>query len=340
LKFIEDKHKIAILTILKDAREPIGSATIALKIQNFGYDLSSRTIRLYLQVMEEEGLVSSARRGREGGRTITLQGCEDIRGSKITNRIEYTSIKLEGLASQCTFDPFTRCGLGILNVSLIDKNHILFAIREMLPVFAVGLGMGEYVYLAFPGERIGNFYIPPEKVGIGTICSATLNGILLKSRIPTTSHFGGVMDISDGRPTRFVDVIYYDKTSLDPLEIFIKGGLTNVRNAARLKHGRIGAGFREIPSIAHQKTQTILNQLQEIGFGTGALLGRPNQKTLGVPVDEGRTALIINAGLNPIAAIEESGVATTNFAINTLFDFEKMLHYNEMLNYAYLQLDR
>jgi hypothetical protein len=40
LKEINPKQKVAILRILRDAREPIGSAIIAEEIKAYGFDLS------------------------------------------------------------------------------------------------------------------------------------------------------------------------------------------------------------------------------------------------------------------------------------------------------------
>ena len=334
-KDINIRQIVAVLSIIKDANEPIGSVAIANEIQNYGFDLSGRTIRLYLQEMEKEGLVSTARRGKDGGRTITARGLEEIRSASVKDRLGLTASKVDMLACQCTFDPNTRKGIIVINLTLIDRPLIHCAIREMIPVFKAGLGMGEYVYIAHAGERVGEYMIPPGKIGIGTVCSVTINGILLHACIPTVSKFGGVLEFQDRQPVRFTDVIFYDGTSLDPLEVFIKGGLTSVRSAARTGNGRIGAGFREIPTIALKEAEQLFKKLHEIGLGGEMLLGRPHHSLLDFPVEEGRTGLIINGGLNPTAAIEESGVQTENHALCAMFDFEKMIHYSALANMAF-----
>jgi repressor of nif and glnA expression len=131
--------------------------------------------------------------------------------------------------------------------------------------------------------------VPAGKAAIGTICSVTINGILLGARIPTVSRFGGVLEINHGRPVRFTDVIYYSGTSLDPLEIFIKGKLTRVREAAQTGHGRIGASFREVPTSTVAQVDRIRRQLDVIGLGEILMIGKPNQSLLEFPVEEGRT---------------------------------------------------
>ncbi len=330
MKEINPKQKVAILRILRDATEPIGSAAIAEELEAFGYELSGRTIRLYLQEMEHDGLVTPARRGRDGGRTITEKGYEEIHNALVSDRVGFMASKVDELACKTTFDPVTRKGLIVLNLTTIDAINLTPAVREMIRVFDAGMGMGQFVAFARGGERLGSFYVPPGKIGIGTVCSVTINGILLTARIPAVSCFGGVLEINDRTPVRFTDVIYYNGTSLDPLEIFIKGGLTSVRNVARTGHGSIGASLREIPTASLAETKRIRDQLEEIGLGGILLLGKPNQSILEFPIEEGRTGMIVTGGLNPTAAIEEAGIPTQNFALSTLIEFEKLIHYKEM----------
>ena len=155
----------------------------------------------------------------------------------------------------------------------------------------------------------------------------TLNGCCSTPH-STVSRFGGVLEFHQGQPSRYrLDLLWH----LSDLEIFIKGRLTSVREAARTGHGRIGASFREIPSAALSEMSPILRQLKEIGLGGVLLLGKPNQPLLEFPVEEGRTGLIVSGGLNPISAIEEAGIPTVNHALCTLLEFDKMIHYKEVL---------
>jgi len=330
VKDFDTKRKIAILRVLRDADGPIGSAVIAREIQAYGFTLSSRTIRLYLEEMERSGWVGGARKGRSGGRTITPQGEGEIKDALITERVGFTAARVDALAWQMTFDLNARSGLVVLNVTTVETPHAARAVEAMIPVFRAGLGMGTYAAFAEPGERLGQFTVPPGHVGIGTVCSVTMNGVLLSERVPTVSRFGGVLELEGREPRRFTDVIYYDGTSLDPLEIFIKGGLTSVGEAARKGCGRIGASFREIPTSARPQVEGIRRKLQAIGLDGVLLIGKPNQPLLEFPVHEGRTGMILTGGLNPTAAIEEAGIPTRNFALCTLYEFEKLIPYADL----------
>lgn len=57
---------------------------------------------------------------------------------------------------------------------------------------------------------------------------------------------------------------------------------------------------------------------------------RPGQPLLEIPVAEGRAGMIVAGGLNPLAAVEESGIATENIAMGSLFDFKRVVPYWEL----------
>jgi len=324
---VSAKHKVALLRVLRDAARPVGSAVIAKDLQGQGIDLSSRTIRLYLQHMEKEGLVARANRGRNGGRTITPRGVEEIKDALVTARLGFTVARVDTLAAQMTFSLASRAGLIVLNVTTIEETHLVRAMDVMMPIFRAGLGMGEYLALAGGGESLGRYRVAEGRIGIGTVCSVTINGVFLAARIPTASRFGGVLEMDGGKPVRFTDVIGYDGTSLDPLEIFIKGRLLSVRETARKGKGRIGVSFREVPTCALGEVEKILRRLDRIGLNGVLMVGRPNQPLLDFPVHNDRTGLIVNGGLNPVAALEEAGIPNENAAMAALFEFEKLLHY-------------
>ncbi|HUT25483.1 MAG TPA: NrpR regulatory domain-containing protein [Sumerlaeia bacterium] len=330
MREIDPKLQIAILRVLRDAAGAVGSSAVAEGIRLHGFQSSPRSIRLYLEEMERQGLVEPARRGRRGGRAITPRGLEEIQNALVAERVGFTAAKVDTLTWQMTFSPTSRRGKIVLNITLIDAGLLEEALDLMLPVFEAGLSMGDYLAIGFEGERLGEFDVPKGKAAIGTVCSVTINGALLSERIPSTSRFGGVLELNDFKPVRFTDVICYDGTSLDPLEIFIKGKLTSVRQAVETGRGRIGASFREIPSPALPEAMRTLNRLDRIGLGGVLLVGRPDQPLLDFPVPEGRTGLIVTGGLNPAAALEESGVATMNFALSSLFDFSRLVHFRQV----------
>ncbi len=324
-------QRLAILRVLHDTDGLLGSGAIAEAISVWGFEMSPRTIRLHLHEMEQEGLVIHAKQGRNGGRRITDRGVEELRNSRVTERVGFTAARVDALSWKMRFDLESSSGTIVLNVTTIDERNVSRALEEMAPVFRARLGMGRHLTVSASGESLGDFKVPEGKVAIGTVCSVTLNGVLLRKGIPTVSRFGGVLEVANGRPVRFTDVIYYDGTTLDPLEVFIKGGLTSVREAARTGHGRIGASFREVPTEAIHEVEEITRELDRIGLNGVFLIGRPNQPLLDFPVHHGRTGMVVTGGLNPVAAIEESGIETTSVALASLLEFGDLVYYENLI---------
>ncbi|MFO7820877.1 MAG: NrpR regulatory domain-containing protein, partial [Lentisphaeria bacterium] len=290
---VEPKQKVAILRVLRDAGAAVSSAEIAREIQANGFNLSPRTVRLYLQRLEEEGLVKHAKRGRSGGRCISRKGIEEIADAGALDRLGFTAAKVDRLAWEMDYSVTNRKGCVVLNITLIDAANLPHACREMTAVFRAGLGMGERVALVPAGDQIGDIVVPSKKVAIGTVCSVTVNGVLLNHRVNAASRFGAVLELQGGVPTRFTDLISYDGSTLDPLEIFIRARLTEVHNAAVLGNGRIGVSFREIPTPAVKVLREVRHELDEAGLGSILLVGKPNQPLLDFPVREGRTGFVV-----------------------------------------------
>lgn len=326
----QDRLKIALLRALHEAQGSISSAALARQLRRAGFEISARTIRLHLEDLERGGLVDNARRGRHGGRAITPRGIQEISDASAHERLGLLSVRMDTLACQMTFDPLLKEGNIVLNLTLVADKDLKRAAAEMIPVFSAGLGMGRYVGLFGAGERVGPITVPEGMAGIGTVCSVTLNGALLRRGIPTESIFGGVVELARRAPVRFTDMIYYHGTSLDPLEIFIRGGLTSVRDAARGGNGRIGASFRAVPSCALREVERLIRRLEEVGLGGVLRIGRPDQPLLGVPLPEGRTGIVVAGGLNPSAAVQEAGIPARHLALAHFYDFEKLVPFHEL----------
>ena len=85
--------------------------------------------------------------------------------------------------------------------------------------------------------------VPEGSVGIGTVCSITVNGVLVAHGIPTNSRFGGLLELRDHKAVRFAEFINYDGTTIDPLEVFIRSRMTDYLGATRTATGSSGRAF-------------------------------------------------------------------------------------------------
>jgi repressor of nif and glnA expression len=223
-------------------------------------------------------------------------------------------------------------GTIITNIFTIETGVLVRALEYMNPVFGKKLGMGTRLAIAREGEQLAGIKVPMGMVMLGTVCSVTVNGIMLSERIPVTSRFGGLIEMRDGKPVRFVELIEYRGTTIDPLEFFINANMTSVRECARTGNGVIGASFREVPSVALDEVRRIAREMERHGLGGILALGKPNQPLLDIPVAEGLSGMIVLGGMNPLAALREAGTKVTIQSLAGLEDFGSFHSFQALRN--------
>lgn len=323
-----EKKQLAILKILSESKNPVNSKVITEILNNEGSDVSERTVRFHLLQLDGKDLTKNI--GRLG-RVITDKGLEEIEQARVYEKIGFLTAKIDRMTYKMNFNLETKKGTVVINVSLIENSKIAESIPLIKKVFDAGYAMGKLVTIIKAGERIGSTIIPEGYVGIGTVCSITINGVFLKYGIPTNSRFGGLLEIKEGKPTRFVAIINYNGTTLDPLEIFIKSGMTRYKEATVTGNGLIGASFREVPAESKAEVLEIAKKLEKIGLGSIMKVGWQGQPLLEIPVNEGHIGVIIIGGLNPVAILEESGIKVASKALSGIIDYERLFNY-QLLN--------
>lgn len=92
---------------------------------------------------------------------------------------------------------------------------------------------------------------------------------------------------------------------------------------------RIGTNFSEVPLAAISFVVKMRKKQDTIGLGGILLVGRPGQPLLDIPVAEGRAGMVVAGGLNPLAAIGETGISTENIAMGALYEFQKTTTFRE-----------
>lgn len=322
------KTMLAILSVLDKETEKIcGSRAISRQLKMHGLDLTERTVRYHLRILDERGFTRVF--GKEG-RMITPKGREELSQALVSTKIGFVISRIETLSYLTDFDLGTQEGNIILNLSYFPEDRISEALRIMKPVFSSPYVMSDKVVLKRSGENIGDITVPEGHAGFGTVCSVTINGIFLKNGIPVASRFGGVLQINSD-PQRFTALIGYEGSSMDPLEIFIKSRMTDVKGAVKNHSGKILASFREIPVVSVERAVQLQKTLREKGIGGILMIGKPNQPLLEMPVSMDKAGMIIVGGLNPIAALEEAGIATVSKAMSTLCRFTDLVKFREIL---------
>lgn len=316
-----ERKLLAILRILASAEEPMGARAIAGRLEAEGIELSERTVRYHLRLMDERGLTTNL---GEPGRVITDRGREEIEHAGVHEKLGFVISKIDALAYRSTFDMETKQGQIILNLSFIPAGRFPEALEVMRDVFNAGYCMSELVVVREAGERVGEVVVPEGMVGFGTVCTVTLNSVLLKRGIPVESRYAGLLEIYRDKPLRFTHLIAYSGTTVDPTEMFTVGRMTSVRDASLLGRGRILASFREVPAVAEQDLKAALTQYESNGLRGVLAIGRPSQPLLEVPVGMDRIGLAVVAGLTPVAALTEAGIPVVNKAMSTLVEFSQL----------------
>ena len=315
------------LNILAQSENPMGATRIAAEFSNFGIDISDRTVRLLLADLDKEGLTENL--GRRG-RRLTPKGSEAASRHLSASLRGFVSVKAQTLASQMTFSLSRRRGTIIINISFLPARFMSKAVEEIVRAFKAGISFGELIAIGKPGETIAGQQVPEDHYAIGTVCGITANGIFLQAGIPTVSTFGGLLEIQDNRPRHFQHIIHYNGTTIDPLEIFMRGEMTSVGQVARGKPGLIGAGFREMPASCLPKIQRFQEHLNKAKLKGIIAIGKPGHPLASTPVTPGMVGVIVQAGLNPIAAAQERHIPIKSFAMSRLYPYEKLVHYTAL----------
>lgn len=319
--------QLAVLKVLKEAGKPLSSPKIAKQVVASGHNVRERTVRLYLSQMDTQGLTENL--GRRG-RLITESGLRELASSRSVEEIGVLSARIDQMACSMDFNLVTRRGTVVVNVSLFSPADLVESVSLITRVFKEGFAMGRLMALLPPGERIGEMTIPDDMVGVGTVCSITINGVLLRYGIPTVSRFAGLLKIRGKKPSRFVEMITYDASSLDPLEVFVGSGMTDHIGATTSGDGLIGASFREFPAVSRNLVIEFARRLEEVGLGGLSQIGWPSQSLLDIPVHEGRVGAVVFGGLNPLAVMVERGKRLHSKTLAGLLSYNRLFPYQEL----------
>ena len=329
----QDSHEverkvISILRILNDSPQPLGAKVIARRLKEYGVDLGERAVRYHLKLMDERGLTYPL--ARRDGRAITPLGVEELGNALVTDKVGLVLEKIELIAFRTSFDVAKRSGLVPVNVSFFAKERFTQALRIMNPAFKAGLCVSDLVATAGEGEKLGDLLIPVGKVGLATVCSLIVNGSLLKAGIPIDSRFGGVLQIRNGQPLRFVNLISYSGSTVDPSEVFIRARMTDVQGVIRKGEGMVLANFRELPARCQPLMEEVTSGLSEAGLNGLMMVGNPSEAICGMSVGLNRVGMILIGGLTPVAAAVEAGVEVDSQAMSTLLDYQELVKFQEL----------
>ena len=113
-----NKTMLAILKILEKYSDIVGSREISRQLKLHGIDLTERTVRYHLRILDERGYTEVF--GKEG-RKITGKGRQELKHALVSEKIGFVISKIETLSYQTTLDLKTLDGDVILNISYFPE---------------------------------------------------------------------------------------------------------------------------------------------------------------------------------------------------------------------------
>ena len=318
---MSQRRLIEILRVIESTGLPVGARAISDSLCNRGYDLGERAVRYNLQILDELGFTK--KRGYSG-RVITPLGSRELTDALVDDRIGFVNTRIEEYMFKTSFDPRTGRGDVVANTSIIDKANAEEVFDILDRAFEAGYTVSQRVLIVDEGDNIFSSVIPAGSLGVATVCSITLDGMLLKKGIPVLTSFAGLAEVREKQPVEFIDLIAYAGSSLDPMKVFMGRRVSSAANAIFEGTGRVLANVREVPVAAAEPACELLEDFQEAGFGGLIKIGGPAEPILGCPVASGKIGIAFYAGVNGVVAAGELGAKIETAPISMMVDYTRM----------------
>jgi len=315
---VSQRRLIEILRVIESANCPVGARAISDSLSSRGYDLGERAVRYNLTILDGLGFT---RKVGYSGRVLTPLGSRELGCALVGDRIGFVNTRIEEYMFRTSFDPQTGRGDVIANTSLVDESDEEKILDMMGRAWDAGYTISRRGLILRSGESLGGQEVPAGSLGIATICSITLDGMLLKRGIPVLTSFAGLAQVREGQTVGFMDLIAYAGSSLDPIRVFMRRKATSISAAISSGTGTVLANVREVPAGAEERVRELLDEFHAAGFGGLIKIGQESEPLLGCPVGPGKIGIAFYAGVNGVVAGEEIGARIRTAPISILVDY-------------------
>jgi hypothetical protein len=317
---VSQRRLIEILRVIENTGTPVGARAISDCLSSRGYDLGERAVRYNLKILDELGFT---KKKGYSGRVLTPLGSRELGDALVDDRIGFVNTRIEEYMFKTSFDPKSGHGDVIANTSIIDKANAEEVFEILGHAFDAGYTISRRVLILDEGESFSTIEIPKGSLGIATLCSITLDGMLMKRGIPVLTSFAGLAEVRERQTFDFTDLIAYAGSSLDPIKVFMGRRVTSVADAVFKGSGTVLANVREVPDAAATLVRALLDETRNAGLGGIIKLGEPSEPVLGCPVGAGKIGIAFYAGVNGVVAAEELGIKIKTAPISILVDYSK-----------------
>jgi repressor of nif and glnA expression len=118
----------------------LNGAYLTAELIAHGFDVSERTVRLYLQEMDRDGLTENL--GRRG-RRITAKGLEELGAARVIEKLGLLSAKIDQITFLMDFELTRRTGTVVINLSVVNPKLLAQYADKFCRVFEKGFAHGE-----------------------------------------------------------------------------------------------------------------------------------------------------------------------------------------------------
>lgn len=278
---------------LVDRHAPIGSIQLVELMQQHGYDIKDRTIRLALSELDELGFTEKVP-GK--GRRLTPSGRMELDQGDVNGRLEQVRARIAALTSRVSYDPIEDAGVVVASAAFLDDAAIGDALDlverlESLPLGPIPLSLSPAA-----ADEPGDYRLL-------TPSSITLDGVLLAHGVNADLSTAGVLEYdptasgdepptpSDGdaatptetdpahpseddpnpqsddpsapadcggRIVRYVDVINGEGSSIDVISLLIEAGRSDVESVLEAEEtGLLIGDDRQFPINRYEEARDL-----------------------------------------------------------------------------------
>jgi repressor of nif and glnA expression len=228
-----ERRRYDLLRLI-DENEPIGSIRLVDLMQQRGYSIKDRTIRLMLSELDEENLTEKVT-GK--GRRLTPEGREELRRGDVSGRFERIRERIATLTSEVTYDPSEDGGEVVFGSGRVPADRVDDAFELLTALHRSSVGPVPVSLIETDSE---------SEVEIAAPSSITLDGILLSRGINARLVTGGLVEY-DGEIDRYIDAISGEGSTMDVVRLLVEAGRTDVDAILEEREGILIVDSREFP---------------------------------------------------------------------------------------------
>jgi hypothetical protein len=287
---------------LIDENEPIGSIRLVDMMQQRGYSIKDRTIRLMLSELDEENLTEKVT-GK--GRRLTPTGRTELERGDVSGRQERVRERIATLTSEVTYDPAEDGGEVVAGTGRVAAGDVDDAFDLLTALHESTIGP---VPVAVVDDDAG--------VEIAVPSSITLDGVLLSRGINARLVTAGLVEY-DGSISRYIDAISGEGSTMDVVRLLVEADRTDVDAVLHDREGVLIVDNREFPLTRFEEAKDLTTATRD-RLGGVVTFRRPRESG---PVPVGTQGW-------EFASLTYGGIGETAFAL--LYEHGLLAEWNSL----------